>query len=90
MMHFSWAKTSFPGQSECFVAVLLTFLIRIDGASYLNGYRSLMFSCMFLNVFFIKVKKHVFNVFFLNLQISVFNIYAYHMGSPATRVTQHK
>jgi len=24
MMHFSWAKTSFPGHSECFVAVLLT------------------------------------------------------------------
>ena len=24
MMHFSWAKTPFPGQSECFVAVLLT------------------------------------------------------------------
>jgi len=21
MMHFSWAKTPFPGQSECFVAV---------------------------------------------------------------------
>jgi len=24
MMHFSWAKTPFPGQRECFVAVLLT------------------------------------------------------------------
>jgi len=24
IMHFSWAKTPFPGQSECFVAVLLT------------------------------------------------------------------
>ena len=24
MMHFSWAKTPFPGQIECFVAVLLT------------------------------------------------------------------
>jgi len=24
MMHFSCAKTAFPGQSECFVAVLLT------------------------------------------------------------------
>jgi len=24
MMHFSWAKTPFPGQSECFVEVLLT------------------------------------------------------------------
>jgi len=24
MMHFSWTKTPFPGQSECFVAVLLT------------------------------------------------------------------
>jgi len=26
MMHFLWAKTPFPGQSECFVAVLLTLL----------------------------------------------------------------
>jgi len=24
MMHISWAKIPFPGQSECFVAVLLT------------------------------------------------------------------
>jgi len=24
MMHFSWAKTRFPGQSERFIAVLLT------------------------------------------------------------------
>jgi len=24
MTHFSWAKTPFPGQSECFVALLLT------------------------------------------------------------------
>jgi len=24
IMHFSWAKTAFPGQSKCFVAVLLT------------------------------------------------------------------
>ena len=24
MMHFSWAKTPFPGQIECFVALLLT------------------------------------------------------------------
>jgi len=23
-MHLSWSKTPFPGQSECFVAVLLT------------------------------------------------------------------
>jgi len=22
MMHFSWTKTPFPGQSECFVAIL--------------------------------------------------------------------
>ena len=29
---------------------------------------------MFLNVFFIKVKKHAFYVFF-NLQINVFNFY---------------
>ena len=24
MMHFSWTKTTFPGQSECFLAVFLT------------------------------------------------------------------
>jgi len=24
IMHFSWSKSPFPGQSECFVAVLLT------------------------------------------------------------------
>ena len=65
MMHFSWAKTTFPGQSECFVAVLLTYLIRIDGASYLNGYCSLMFLSMFFVCFFLKVKKHVFYVSFI-------------------------
>ena len=49
MMHFSWTKTPFPGQSECFVAVLLTLFDSIDGASYLNGYcrPSLMSLCMF-------------------------------------------
>ena len=75
IMHFSWTKTPFPGQSECFVAVLLTwlYLIRIDDASYLNGYCSLMFLCMFFNVFY-KSEKHVFYVFYL--QINVFNIYA--------------
>jgi len=26
-MHFSWSKTPFPGQSECFVAVLLTIYL---------------------------------------------------------------
>ena len=74
MMHFSWAKTPFPGQSECFVAVLLTwlYLIRIDDASYLNGYCSLMFLCMSFNVFY-KSEKHVFYVFYL--QSNIFNIY---------------
>jgi len=74
IMHFSWTKTPFPGQSECFVAVLLTwlYLIRIDDASYLNGYCSLMFLCMFFNVFY-KSEKHVFYVFYL--QSNVFNIY---------------
>ena len=43
---FLMGKDPFPGQSECFVAALLTLLC-IDGASYLNGYRSLMFLCMF-------------------------------------------
>jgi len=48
IMHFSWAKTPFPGQSECFVEVLLTLF---DGASNLNGLCSLMFLCMFLKMF---------------------------------------
>jgi len=66
MMHFSWTKTLFPGQTECFVAVLLTlYLIRIECASYLNGQCSLMFLCMFLNVF-IKV-KNVYYVFICKL-----------------------
>ena len=47
LMHFSWAKTPFPGQSECSVAVLLTCLIHIDSAIYLNGYCRIMFLCMF-------------------------------------------
>jgi len=47
-------------------------LIRIDGASYLNGYCSLMVFCMFL-LFFYKSEKHVFLCFYL--QINVFNIY---------------
>jgi len=76
MMHFSWAKTTFPGQSECFVAVLLTYLIRIDGASYLNGYCSLMFLSTFFNVFFINIKKTCFYVFYL--QTNVFNVYGTH------------
>ena len=38
-----------------------------DGASYLNGYCSLMYFNACFNVY-IKVKKHVF-VFFLNLQM---------------------
>ena len=50
--------TPFPGQSECFCSSIIDYLIRIDGASYFNGYCSLMFLCLFLNVF-IKVKKHV-------------------------------
>ena len=47
-------------------------MIRIDGASNLNGYCSLMFLCTFFNVF-IKVKKTCFYVFYL--KINVFNIY---------------
>ena len=47
-----------------FCSNIIDYLIRIDGASYLNGYCSLMFLCMLFNVFFYKSeKKHVFNVF---------------------------
>jgi len=67
-------KDSISWTERVFVALLLTF-IRIDGASYLNGYCSLMFFYVcFFNVF-IKVKKHVFNVFYL--QSNVFNIYGW-------------
>jgi len=56
--------TPFPGQSECFVAVLLTILIHIDGASYLKGYCSLMY---FIHVFYVfyKSEKNMFFVCFL-------------------------
>jgi len=66
-MHFSWSKTPFPGQSECFVAVLLTLFDsnRIDGSFYLNGC-SLMFLCMYL-CFFIKVKNMFFTFFICKL-----------------------
>jgi len=53
---FMGKKTPSPEQSECFVAVLFT-LICNDGVSYLNGYCSLMFLCMFFNVFY-KSEKH--------------------------------
>ena len=62
-MHFSWAKTPFPGQSECFVAVLLTLF-----DSYwrcLNVFLAWMHSVVecfypFLMFFFIKVKNMSF------------------------------
>ena len=38
------------------------YLIRIDGASYLKGYCSLMFFIHVFNVF-IKVKKNIFFIF---------------------------
>jgi len=40
MMHFSWAKTPFPRQSECFVAVLLTlfdFKFQISNSNLLKA-----------------------------------------------------
>ena len=49
-------------------------LIRIDSASYSNGYCSLMFFMHVFNVF-ISEKHDVFIMFFY-LQINVFNIYA--------------
>jgi len=42
-------------------------LIRIDGASYLNGYCSLMFFCMFFAVSYKSEKKHVFMFFICKL-----------------------
>ena len=66
---------TFPGESECFVAVMQYYwlnLIRIDGASYLNnGYCSLMLFMHVFSVFFIKVKKTCFKCFF-NSQMTVF------------------
>jgi len=40
--------------------VFCSSIIDIEGASYLNGYCSLMFLCMLFNVFLIKVKKTCF------------------------------
>ena len=50
-----------------FCSSIIDYLIRIDGAFYLNGYCSLMFLCMCLQ-FFPKVeKKHVFMFFICKL-----------------------
>jgi len=78
-MHFSWSKTPFPGQIECFVAVLLTSEIvpnfgRFSLSQILGGRPSksythfitpvvLMFFIHVFNVFFIKVKNMFFYVF---------------------------
>ena len=54
MMHFSWEKTPISWTERVFdssINVLLT-LIRIDGASYLNGYCSLMFFILVFNAFY--------------------------------------
>jgi len=72
-MHFSWAKTPFPGQSECFVALLLTLF-----DSY---WRCFLFEWIlqfnvFMHVFnvFYKSEKNMFLCFFY-VQSNVSNIY---------------
>jgi len=72
----SWTERVF-----CFFVALLyywLYLIRIDGASYLDGYCSLMFFMHVFNDFF-KKWKSMFLCFFFNLQSNVFNIYAYNV-----------
>jgi len=61
-MHFVMDKLrlAFISWTErVFCSSIIDYLIRIDGSSSLNEYCSLMFLCMFLNVF-IKLNKHVF------------------------------
>jgi len=73
-------KTPFFGQIErVFCSSIIDYSIRIDGASYLNGYCSLMFFMHVFNVFFYKSEKNVF-LFFWNLQINVFNFYSLRTG----------
>ena len=55
----SWAE-------RMFCSSIIDYLIRIDGASYLNGYRSLMFLMHVFKCFFYKSeKKHVLMFFFI-------------------------
>ena len=72
MMHFSWAnrvacglvrvrRTPFPGQSECFVAVLLTLFDSYWLCFLLEGMQFNVFNAFLL--FFIKVNKRVFMFF---------------------------
>jgi len=66
--------TPFPGQSEYFVAILLTLFDSYWRYFYLNRYCSSMLLCTFFTVFY-KSGKTCFLIFYL--QINVFNIYAF-------------
>jgi len=76
MTHFSWPKSAFPEQSECFVAVLLTLFDSYWRCFLLEWILSFNVFYACFKCFFIKV-KNTFFMFFLNLQINVFNIYGF-------------
>jgi len=63
-------------------------LIRIDGASYLNEYCSLMFFMHVFKMFFYKTEKTCFYVFYL--QINVFNIYDFWDSLTTPTATFHE
>ena len=86
-MHFSWSKTPFPGQIECFVAVLLTsfqkscrifdvFRSQILGGRPSKSYTHFITPVVLMFFYcFYKWKKFFFVFFYL--KINVFNIYAF-------------
>jgi len=65
VMHFSWAKTPFPGQSDCLVAVLLILFDSYWRCFLLEWIVLFTVFIHVFNVFFHKSEKHIFYVFFL-------------------------
>ena len=57
----SWTERVFCSSIIDFILIRINVPSKKHVFSYLNGYCSLMF----LSMFFIKVKKHVFNVFLI-------------------------
>ena len=51
---FLMGKDSISWTERVFCSSIIDYLFRIDGASYLNGYCSLMFLCMFFKVFLLQ------------------------------------
>ena len=63
MMHFSWAKTPFLGQSECFVVTLFDSYWRCFLLEWILQFNVLLF--MFLMIFNKSFSKNMFLMFFI-------------------------